>query len=526
MSVDVVLMVYIFPVLFVIGVVGNAINLLVLLDKRMRSKTNTLLSVMALADIFFLVFMMVHSLMYHNDLMAAYASLRRFFVYAAPHISGIINMLSFISAWTIVLVSVERMTAVMFPLRARSFWTYHTLKILVTVLVTTSFLITMHSHITHQVTVIHKNITLPSPEDSTPTIVQRKVLRSMLRTGMESYWRISTIATAVFIVFLPVIIVIITNSLVFCALRAQNDSILATSSYQKVRSKRSEDSMNSVSSMDRHGSLSRKPSRNTYCTNTTSTPVNGTINDSAPSPITNNNRHYSMPESARYQNQPDRKIHDNINSTKSNPERSMSCLPTDDKTHYSTIHFPTQIPQGEYQPILEQKERKIEHKSSTGTSNTRNQRRATLIVFIIACTFTISQTPSALVHIGEICWPWIGMNPAFKTAATLSNSLVAAGKTMNLFLFCMWSAHFRRNLKRILSSKLPTLYAFIQKLTQVSKVVGQFPSKKKEKPKFDQKQIITVHPPQAMKRFSTPILEKSKQQNEECQAITQNQGFV
>lgn len=98
MNLDIVLMVYGFPVLFTVGVIGNTLNLVVLLDKRMRSKTNILLAVMALADIFFLIFMMVHSLMYHVEIMRAPA-FRKFFVYAAPHIAGIINMCSFTSAW-------------------------------------------------------------------------------------------------------------------------------------------------------------------------------------------------------------------------------------------------------------------------------------------------------------------------------------------------------------------------------------------------------------------------------------------
>ncbi|CAD5213469.1 unnamed protein product [Bursaphelenchus okinawaensis] len=634
MSVDVILMVYIFPVLFFIGVVGNAINLLVLLDKRMRSKTNALLSVMALADIFFLVFMMVHSLIYHQDLMRNYANLRRFFVYASPHISGIINMLSFISAWTIVLVSVERMTAVMFPLRARSFWTYKTLKILVTILITTSFFITMHSHITYEVKIYHKNETFyPTNISSTQVdpnnntvrlenndtvrVVQRKVLRSMLRPEMESYWRISTIATAVFIVFVPVVIVIVTNSLVFCALRAQNNTIL-NYGYEKVRSKKSADSMHSVSSVDRHGSVSRKNSRNCqYNVNTTTTTANnlnhngsidiennvvssrkatmengtvykansvhtvgnghknsdgavnnpqcaanGTANNfhntnGLPSNLDNTSngvnkvddilRHKASTESkingiatsnaVHYKNGTVHPKHDDINCTMSLPERHVQHQPSDER-HYVTIHNSRQIPAHEYQAEPETqrtvpetpKDKKVEHKSSTGTSHTRNQRRATLIVFIIASTFTISQTPSALVHIVEICWPYIGIYPAFKLAATLSNSLVAAGKTMNLFLFCMWSAHFRRNLQRILSSKLPKLYGFLQKITQFCKICGELPEKPLERSSFNQKE--QQQRDGKSPRYSVPILGRTKllsgrfMNQDECQVMVKDREFV
>lgn len=60
-----------------------------------------------------------------------------------------------------------------------------------------------------------------------------------------------------------------------------------------------------------------------------------------------------------------------------------------------------------------------------------------------------------MVHIWEIICPLIGKYPGFRTIATLSNSLVVTGKTANLFLFCMWSSHFRRNLRIILSKYIP-----------------------------------------------------------------------
>lgn len=54
----------------------------------------------------------------------------------------------------------------------------------------------------------------------------------------------------------------------------------------------------------------------------------------------------------------------------------------------------------------------------------RHQRRATLAVLVIACTFTLCQTPSALIHLLEVCWPSVGQLHAFRTAAVLSNFLV------------------------------------------------------------------------------------------------------
>lgn len=46
---------YLFPLQLLLGIGGNALNLLVLLSKHMRSRTNSLLAATAVADILFLL---------------------------------------------------------------------------------------------------------------------------------------------------------------------------------------------------------------------------------------------------------------------------------------------------------------------------------------------------------------------------------------------------------------------------------------------------------------------------------------
>jgi hypothetical protein len=92
------LMVYIFPIQFVVGVVGNTLNLVVLMSKSMRSKTNVLLALMATADIFFLVFLLPHSLMFRADL-RHYKWMGIYRVYLNHHITGVANLFSIASAW-------------------------------------------------------------------------------------------------------------------------------------------------------------------------------------------------------------------------------------------------------------------------------------------------------------------------------------------------------------------------------------------------------------------------------------------
>ncbi|KHN77724.1 Putative G-protein coupled receptor F59B2.13 [Toxocara canis] len=61
-SVDRVLLHYVFPVQFVLGVLGNALNLWVLSSEHMRNRANDLLAAVSFADLTFLILMLPHSL--------------------------------------------------------------------------------------------------------------------------------------------------------------------------------------------------------------------------------------------------------------------------------------------------------------------------------------------------------------------------------------------------------------------------------------------------------------------------------
>ncbi|KAI6176779.1 hypothetical protein M3Y97_00835700 [Aphelenchoides bicaudatus] len=332
-----VLMVYVFPIQFTIGILGNVLNLIVLLNKRMRTKTNVLLSIMAFADIGFLAGMMPHSLAYHKKIMQI-NEVRVFLVYTSQHFAGICNTCSFISAWIICLLTVERMCAILFPLKSRLFWTYKTLRCFVILILLASLLVSLHLHISHKINVIVRNKTIFNATTKSFQKSERPIIKSMMREGWERYWRISTLLDTIFLVFIPVIIVVIsTSSIVYTLHKKQPASVF----------------------------LEKEPHE----------PNN---NDGSISPI----------------------------------------------------------------------------KRSATNNSARNQRRATFIVVIIAASFTLFQIPSAITHILQIMWPEIVGNSEFISATTITNSLVITTKMMNLFLFCMWSANFRRNLSRIINTKL------------------------------------------------------------------------
>ena len=222
----------------------------------------------------------------------------------------------------IVIVSVERTTAVIWPLKARNFWTSKTLFFLVIGIWICSIILSFHWHITHEVTVIKKPTKLFNETTGEEYTEHKPYAINKLKIGMEKYWSFAILSEMISLVFIPVVLVLSSNTMMIIALRQQN------------------------------------------------------------------------------------------------------------RQH--NIHI-------------------------------KRQRRATLIVIIIASTFTISQMPSALIHLTSLIYPEIRQNEQFRIIAALTNSLVVMGKTANFFLFCTWSSYFRKNLYRVISMKMPCLYRFCEK---------------------------------------------------------------
>lgn len=272
------------------------------------------------------------------------------------------------------MVSIERMMAVIWPLKARNFWTWNNLKIIIISIWITAFLASIHSHITYTVTMVVRNETILNTTTGNIIKIERRALQQAIRPSMKKFWKIATLLNVVFVILVPVIIVVSANSLMICQLRQDHSKFI---------------------------------------------------------------------------------------------------------------------------------------------SHIRNHKRATFIVFVIATTFTICQTPSAIVFLCEILWPNIGLYSKFRTAATLSNSLVVTGKTANHILFCMWSSHFRKNLYLIISNYVPTLPEYVQRKflphnTTFSSIFGKF----KTHQTVDQKYSIPATFPHGFEtnkqffkvRYSLPLL--------------------
>ncbi|VDN56266.1 unnamed protein product [Dracunculus medinensis] len=140
---------YIFPIQFILGVVGNSMNLLVLLSKGMRSETNYLLSAMAFADLSLLFCMLPHSIASFEIAYRSY-SFRYIYYISKRQINAMANLFSAAAAWLVLAVSIERFIGIRSPMQARLQWRDGKIKILIISIFVGAFIVTFYHHIAYK----------------------------------------------------------------------------------------------------------------------------------------------------------------------------------------------------------------------------------------------------------------------------------------------------------------------------------------------------------------------------------------
>ncbi|CAJ0953368.1 unnamed protein product, partial [Mesorhabditis belari] len=211
---------YIVPIVAALGISGNLLNLTVLLAKKMRTRSNSLLASLALVDIIFLISflpecMANHHFFYTNTIF------RQFYFYGHVYRLHFQNWFSAAAIWMILIICAERLLGIRNPLSTRTHASIMAPKFLVSFTVVFTGLLTSHYHFTFicksrlfcngsQFQGICLNV------DSPLWFGQRPNPNSM---ALRLFARYSLEIQALVIVFLPVLLVIFSNALLLLTLR-------------------------------------------------------------------------------------------------------------------------------------------------------------------------------------------------------------------------------------------------------------------------------------------------------------------
>ncbi|KAI1698608.1 7 transmembrane receptor (rhodopsin family) domain-containing protein [Ditylenchus destructor] len=222
---------YLVPCLILFGFTGNLINLTVLMAPGMKTRSNTLLATLAIADMAFLLFMLPHSLA-HYKWLAFNNTFRQIYFASKMHLIAFLNWSSAAAIWLVLTICMERLIGIRYPLSVRKHRATHT-HLLIAIIVVFTGALTFYNHFSYDCvtkafcngTQIHA-LCLPVDSDSWPNNTPNP--HSPL---MRIYVRWSQPINAAFVVFLPTLIVVMSNALLIHTLR-QRQKFLAQSTHQ------------------------------------------------------------------------------------------------------------------------------------------------------------------------------------------------------------------------------------------------------------------------------------------------------
>ncbi|CAD5232935.1 unnamed protein product [Bursaphelenchus xylophilus] len=218
---------YLFPCLIVFGILGNALNLTVLLNKRMRSRANTFLSLLAISDIAFLVFLTPHVLATFHFLYVNYY-FRWFYFHTKIHWLALANWMSAVAIWVVIAVCADRLIGIRKPLYIRSHVASYKMMLILALIVVAPFLLTLFRHFEHYCPV--NNLCYDTQVYSkcfpiTHDVWQSHMFQNTFSYAYRKFIRMSILTNTVFIVMCPIILLATLNILLLCALRQRSSEM-------------------------------------------------------------------------------------------------------------------------------------------------------------------------------------------------------------------------------------------------------------------------------------------------------------
>nr|CDJ81385.1 7TM GPCR domain containing protein [Haemonchus contortus] len=136
---------YVFPAIAVFGILGNVLNLTVLLNRNMRSRANTFLATLAFADIIFLSLLFPNILANYSFFTFNYY-FRYFYFHTKVHLISMANWCSAVAIWCVIAVCGDRLVGIRNPLYARASWSWWKLPAVIVCIVAVAGGLTFYQH--------------------------------------------------------------------------------------------------------------------------------------------------------------------------------------------------------------------------------------------------------------------------------------------------------------------------------------------------------------------------------------------
>uniref|UniRef100_F1L5A7 G-protein coupled receptor n=1 Tax=Ascaris suum TaxID=6253 RepID=F1L5A7_ASCSU len=229
---------YFYPCVVLFGLAGNLLNLTVLLNKSMRSRSNSFLAALAFSDIIFLVLVFPNILANYPIFTNSYYY-RYFYFYSKVHLISFANWSSCIAIWCVIAVCADRLVGIRDPLYVITEWEWYRMPLILTTIVLSTGIVTFYQHFQYECLV--RSYCKGTQIYSKCIAINNDGRWFGNRTNpfslsFRKFIDISVMINAVSMVLLPIFLLTVLNLMLLFVLRNRSSSLLLDSDAPKSKS--------------------------------------------------------------------------------------------------------------------------------------------------------------------------------------------------------------------------------------------------------------------------------------------------